>query len=69
MPISLPIVGNPDETLQRTFMKKQLNDIEEEIKELKSENRRLEWEIDDNEERMNKLEGERKEIVERLKIK
>lgn len=69
MPISLPIVGNPDETLQGAFMKKQLKEINEEIRELKSENRRLEWEIDENEERMNKLEGERKEIVERLKVK
>jgi hypothetical protein len=69
MPISLPIIGNPDETLQRTFMKKQLLDIEEEITELKHETRRLQCEIDWNEERVGTLEGERKEIEESIKTK
>jgi hypothetical protein len=69
MPISLPIVGNPDETLQRTFMKKQIFDIEKEMEELKHENRRLQCEMDWNEDRVCALEGERKEIVERLKVK
>ena len=69
MPISLPIVGNPDETLQRTFMKKQLKEINEEMEELKHENRRLQCEMDWNEERVGVLEGERKEIKEGLKGK
>ena len=69
MPIPLPIVGNPDETLQRTFMRKQLNEINEEMEELKHETQRLQCEIDWNEERVGALEDERKEIVERLKIK
>ena len=69
MPISLPIIGDASETLQRTFMKKQLLDIKNELEELKSDTRRLECEIDYNEERVGALEGERKEIVNRLKIK
>ena len=69
MPISLPILGNVDEILQKTFMKKQLHDIKEELKELKSDTRRLECEIDWNEERTRTLKKEKKDIEERLCVK
>jgi hypothetical protein len=62
MPISLPIVGDAHETFQRTFMKKQLLDIKSELEELKHETRRLECEIDYNEERTRTLEKEKKDI-------
>jgi hypothetical protein len=43
--------------------------VHEHMEELKHENRRLQCEMDWNEDRVCALEGERKEIVERLKVK